>query len=227
MPKEEIKANLLDYIDPEKFWKDYIQDNHCIVPNLSDTQYDFLKANKVTVMLHARYAYRLYKDMSECECVETACNAVLRFMPENESLDSILIKWLSECHSHSVLNAKHSGLAKLPTCQGLNDSDKAAFGKWLMERYSKEYSRKRALNVLIDIRFFKVKNLQIPDDAACELIDRVAAYIDSKNTPKDSVAYVLKDWCDDKISNPVVNLWIKHWVYNRLIELKKQRKVKL
>lgn len=30
MPKEEIKANLLDYIDPEKFWKDYIQDNHCI-----------------------------------------------------------------------------------------------------------------------------------------------------------------------------------------------------
>ena len=89
MPKEEIKANLLDYIDPEKFWKDYIQDNHCIVPNLSDTQYDFLKANKVTVMLHARYAYRMYKDMSECECVETACNAVLRFMPENVSLDSI------------------------------------------------------------------------------------------------------------------------------------------
>ncbi len=224
MPKEEIKANLLDYIDPEKFWKDYIQDNHCIVPNLSDTQYNFLRENKITVMLHARYAYRLYKDMSECECVETACNAVLRFMPEDESLDSLLIKWLSKYHSDLVLNAKHSGLAKSLTFQNLFDADKVEFGNWSIKRYD---NRKQAQNVLINVRFFKVKDLQIPDDAVCELIDRVAAYIDSKNTPKDSVNYVLKDWCDDKISNPVVNLWIKHWVYNRLIELKKQRKVKL
>ena len=227
MPKEEIKANLLDYIDPEKFWKDYIQDNHCIVPNLSDTQYDFLRVNKVTVMLHARDAYRLYKDMSECECVEAACNAVLRFMPENESLDSILIKWLVEYHSDLVLNAKHSSPAKSLTFQNLSDADKVKFGNWLIKLYSKEYSRKQALNVLIKARFFRVKDLQIPDDAVCELIDRVATYIDSNNTPKDSVNCVLKDWCDDKISNPVVNHWIKCWVYNRLIELKKQRKVKL
>ena len=224
MPKEEIKANLLDYIDPEKFWKDYIQDNHCIVPNLSDTQYNFLRENKITVMLHARYAYRMCKDMSECECVETACNAVLRFMPENESLDSILIRWLSEYHSDSVLNAKHSGLAKSLTFQNLSDADKVEFGNWLIKRYSKKSSRKQAIDVLLNMRFLRVKDLLIHDDAVCELIDLVAAYIDSNNTPKDSVAYVLKDWCNDKISSPGVHLCIKYWVYSRFIELKNKEK---
>lgn len=117
-------------------------------------------------------------------------------------------------------------LDKLPTYQGLNDSDKAAFGKWLMERYSKKSSREQAINALLNMRFFRVQDLQIPEDVLDELVDRVATYINFSNTPKDSVAYVLRDWCGDKILNPTVNCWIKYWVYNRVIELKKQREVK-
>ena len=119
-------------------------------------------------------------------------------------------------------------LDKLPIYLGFNDNDKAAFGKWLMERYSKKSSRKQAIDVLLNMRFLRVKDLLIHDDAVCELIDRVAAYIDSNNTPKYSVACVLNDWCNDKISSPGVHLCIKYWVYSRFLEFKKkQRKVKL
>lgn len=226
---EEIKANLLDYIDPEKFWKDYIRDNHCIVSNLSDTQYNWLRVNKEGIMLRAKAAYHLSALMSEHDCVELACNAVLKLFPENESLDSLFDKWLFEYHSERVLNAKHLGLNKLPAYQDLDDSDKAAFGNWLLVRYSskqdqKESARMKTRMLLEELCFSKIGDQQIPYSVATELTDRVAVHINFCTDHKDAILLVLRDWFNNAISNPDVNSWIRNWMYNRLAELKNKEK---
>ena len=271
---------LLDYTDPEKFWKDYIRDNHYIVSNLSDTQYNWLRVNKEDVMLRAKAAYHLSALMSERECVEAACNAVAKFLPENESLaalfnkwivnggyrllglgdtalgrgefpsfqyiqaenkvifaewlanyyrmvlktkasgkmnthtdfadpknagskpdleiqslDSMFNKWLVEYLSKSDPNNEHNEPSVLPTYQALNDSDKAAFGEWLLEHYrakldkkeKEESARIKARTVLAELCFSKIGNQEIPYSVATELADRVAVYINSCTDSKDAI----------------------------------------
>lgn len=311
---EEKKTTLLDYTisDSARFFNDYV-----VGLDFSDEQNNFLRENKEAVLLRAKAAYHLSALMSEQECVEAACNAILKLVPENESLnalfnkwivnggyrllglgdtalgrgeypsfhdvrvenkvifaewlanyyrmflpltssgkmntradfadpknegskpdleiqslDSMFNKWLVEYLSKSDPSNEHNEPRVLPTYQALNDSDKAAFGEWLLEHYrakldkkeKEESARMNARLLLEELCFSKIGDQQISYSVANELADRVAVHINFCADHKDAILLVLRDWFNNEISNPDVNSWIRNWMYNRLIELKSKEK---
>jgi len=142
-----------------------------------------------------------------------------------EALDELFKEWLN-VRFPEELGFK---LSKNLTYDKFNDETKAEFGAWLLDRYSskpgkKESARIKARAILEGLRFFRVGDLQMSDNAANELVDRVAVHINFCTNPKDAVFLVLRDWCEDKIFNHEVSTWIKYWVYNRLVELKSKEK---
>ncbi len=77
------------------------------------------------------------------------------------------------------------------------------------------YLAKEKLN---EIGFFKVGNLECEDKIRNELISLVRAYIDKGELPCEAVAYVLRDYCDDKIPSSAVKAWIKYWMLDRVVK---------
>ena len=72
MTNQNDNRDLLEYNDPEKFFNDYIRDNHCIVSDLSEEEFKTLERNKDFLLEQSKKIYNL-SNKTEWECVETVC----------------------------------------------------------------------------------------------------------------------------------------------------------
>ena len=72
MTTQNDNHDLLEYNDPEKFFNDYIRDNHCVVSDLSEEEFKALERNKDFLLEQSKKIYNL-SNKTEWECVETVC----------------------------------------------------------------------------------------------------------------------------------------------------------
>ena len=67
------------YTDDEKFFKDYIRDNHCIVSDLSEEEFEMLEKHKSFLLERAKHVFNS-TNMTDWECAETVCKAFITAM---------------------------------------------------------------------------------------------------------------------------------------------------
>ena len=169
---EEKKTTLLDYTisDSARFFNDYV-----VGLDFSDEQYNFLRENKEAVLLRAKAAYHLSALMSEQDCVEAACNAVLKFvpvLPENESLAALFNKWIVN-GGYRLLGLGDTALARgeFPCFQSIQAENKAIFAEWLANYYRMVLKTKASGKMNTHTDFADHKNAGSKPDLEIQSLD--------------------------------------------------------
>ena len=163
MAEEEKNTTLLDYTDPEKFFNDYIRDNHRVISDLSEEEFKTLERNKDFLLAKSKKIYNL-SNKPGWECVKTVCKLFV---------DSL--------HQASA------------------------------EEIAKQFG------------FNFVDGFVCKDDVFNEIVDRIGVYMRSGVPPKDAVCLMLVDYANGRIFTADLNLWLKFWSINKIINLYKTK----